>query len=473
MQQEANSKYIRMTTEPIPKLICTLAIPTIISMLVTALYNIADTFFVGQLGTEATAGVGLVFPVMAIIQAFGFFFGQGSGNYISRSLGARKLDEAEYMAATGNFCALIFGGILTVLGLVFRAGVLYVLGARPGLVSAATVDYARDYLSVILCGAPFMCMSCVLNNQLRFQGNAFFAMIGLVSGAVLNLVLDPILIFALHLQVRGAALATAISQFVSWALLYVGTLRSDSLKIRFRNFRPTPYYLKNIAVGGTPSLFRQGLASLSTLCLNAAAGSSVPPELSDAAIAAFSVVSKVMLFGFSALLGFGQAFQPVCGFNYGAGKFSRVRRAYLFCLKVGIVFLACVSCLAFLFAPRLVSLFRDDPAVIEIGSIAMRCQCCTFTLMAVVTITNMLYQNIGRVVGATLLAVARQGLMFIPVVLILPHVFSRPIWGVYLAQPTADLFAFTLALVLAVRMYRELLEKEKTEPKEPETNRMG
>ena len=169
------------------------------------------------------------------------------------------------------------------------------------------------------------------------------------------------------------------------------------------------------------------------------------------------------MFGFSALLGFGQAFQPVCGFNYGAGKFSRVRRAYVFCLQVGIVFLAAVSCLAFLFAPRLVALFRDDPAVIEIGTIAMRCQCCTFTLMAVVTVTNMLYQNIGRVVGATLLAVARQGLMFIPVVLILPHVFQKPIWGVYLAQPTADLFAFALALVLAVRIYRELREKEKTE----------
>ena len=463
MPQEANSKYIRMTTEPIPKLICNLAVPTIISMLVTALYNIADTFFVGQIGTEATAGVGLVFPVMAIIQAFGFFFGQGSGNFISRSLGARSYDKAEYMAATGGICALIFGGVIMALGLVFRSGVLYVLGARADLVSAGTIGFAGDYLSIILCGAPFMCLSCVLNNQLRFQGNAFFAMIGLVSGAVLNVVLDPILIFGLHMQVRGAALATAISQFISCALLYIGTLRSDSLKLRLKNFRPTLFYLKNIAIGGTPSLFRQGLASLSTLCLNAAAGASVPADRSDAAIAAFSVVSKVMMFGFSALLGFGQAFQPVCGFNYGAGKFSRVRRAYVFCLQVGLVFLAGVSCLAFAFAPRLVALFRDDPAVIEIGTIAMRCQCCTFTLMAVVTVTNMLYQNIGRVVGATLLAVARQGLMFIPVVLILPHVFQNPIWGVYLAQPTADLFAFTLALVLAVRIYRELREKEKTE----------
>ncbi len=456
MQDKDNSKFLRMTTEPIPRLICTLAAPTIVSMLVTALYNIADTFFVGRIGTEATAGVGLVFPIMAVIQAFGFFFGQGSGNYISRSLGARRLDEAEFMAATGAFCALIFGCLIMGFGLCFRSGVLYVLGARESFVSAETVVCARAYLSLILCGAPFMCLSCVLNNQLRFQGNAFFSMIGLVSGAVLNVGLDPLFIFGLGMGVAGAALATVISQFIGCVLLYIGTLRSDSLKIRFRNFRPTPYYLKNITIGGLPSLCRQGLGSIATLCLNAAAGASVAAADSDAAIAAFSVVNKVMMFAFSALLGFGQGFQPVCGFNYGAGKYGRVRRAYVFCVRVSIVFLLGASCLGFAFAPRVVAAFRDDPAVIAFGTVAMRCQCCSFTLMAVVTMTNMLYQNIGRVVGATLLAVARQGLMFIPVVLILPHVFPEPIWGVYLAQPTADLFAFTLALFLAVKMYREL-----------------
>ena len=460
MEQTKDSKFIRMTTEPVQRLICTLAVPTIISMLVTALYNIADTFFVGQVGTEATAGVGLVFPVMAIIQAFGFFFGQGSGNYISRSLGAKNYDKAETMAATGAICALLFGAVILLFGQIFRLPLLSLLGARIGLVTARTVNYASDYLVLILCGAPFMCMSCVLNNQLRFQGNAFFSMIGLVSGAVLNVALDPLFIFGLHMEVSGAALATSISQAVSCGLLYLGTLRSDSLKIHLRNFKPTLYYLKNIAIGGTPSLCRQGLASISTLCLNAAAGAAVGPALSDAAIAAFSVVSKIMMLFFSALLGFGQAFQPVCGFNYGAGKYGRVREAYRFCLKVALIFLAIVSCFGFAFAPRLVALFRDDPNVIAIGSVAMRCQCCSFTLMGVVVTTNMLYQNIGRVVGATLLAVARQGLMFIPVVLILPHVFTPPIWGVYLAQPTADLFAFCLALPLAIRLYRELKNRD-------------
>ena len=460
MAAQEDTKFIRMTTEPIPRLICSLAVPTIVSMLVTALYNIADTFFVGQIGTEATAGVGLVFPIMAVIQAFGFFFGQGSGNYISRSLGAKSYDKAEIMAATGSLCALIFGGLILLFGQLFRDGVLMILGAREGMVSAKTIDFAGDYLTLILCGAPFMCLSCVLNNQLRFQGNAFFAMIGLVSGAVLNCALDPLFIFAFRMQVSGAALATVISQFVSCSLLYIGTLRSDNLKIRVRNFRPNLYYLKNIAIGGTPSLFRQGLASVATLCLNSAAGASVDPGMSDAAIAAFSVVSKIMMFAFSALLGFGQGFQPVCGFNYGAGKYTRVRQAYLFCIKIGISFLLALSCVGFVLAPRAVALFRDDPNVIAVGTVAMRCQCVTFTLMSVVTVTNMLYQNIGRVVGATLLAVARQGLMFIPVVLILPHLFPEPIWGVYLAQPTADLFAFSLALPLAIRMVRELKRRE-------------
>lgn len=461
-----NSKFVMMTTEPIPPLIAKLSIPTIISMLVTALYNIADTFFVGQLGTEATAGVGLVFPVMTIITAFGFFFGQGSGNYISRSLGARSFDRAETMAATGSFSALLFGFLILGGGLLFRPGVLHVLGARPDLVSEKTIAYASDYLSLIVCGAPFMCMSCVLNNQMRFQGNAVFSMLGLVSGAVLNVVLDPLFIFGLKMAVSGAALATITSQFVSCALLYLGTLRSDSLKIHLRNFRPTPFYLKNIVVGGLPSLFRQGLASVATLCLNAAAGASVSPELSDAAIAAFSVVSKIMMFAFSALIGFGQGFQPVCGFNYGAGKYRRVREAYVFCLKIGFGFLLLSSVVGFALAERAVALFRDDPNVIAFGAVAMRCQCCSFALMSVVMITNMLYQNIGRVVGATLLAVARQGLMFIPVVLILPHIVRPPIWGVYLAQPVSDLFAFSLAVPLAVKMMRELKQKENTADKQ-------
>ena len=238
----AQNKFIRMTTEPVNRLVCRLAVPTIISMLVTALYNMADTFFVGQVGTEATAGVGLIFPVMAIIQAFGFYFGQGSGNFISRALGAQKKDEAEIMSATGFFSSLIFGTVLMLIGLVFKPQILTLLGASDTTVSAKTVAYAGDYLTLILIGAPFMATSFVLNNQLRFQGNAMFSMIGLVTGAVINCVLDPLFIFALDLEVTGAALATLVSQLISFCLLYIATLRSDSMKIRLRNFRIGMYW---------------------------------------------------------------------------------------------------------------------------------------------------------------------------------------------------------------------------------------
>ena len=232
MSAAKEDKYTLMTTCPVERLVCRMAVPTIISMLVTGLYNIVDTFFVGRIGNEATAGVGLILPIMAIIQAFGFFFGQGSGNYISRSLGAKHIEKAEAMAATGSISALIFGVVLMAVGFVFKKGVLFILGAREGLLDPLTIRYAEEYMCIILCGAPFMCVSCVLNQQLRFQGNAVFSMVGLVSGAVLNCVLDPIFIFTLGMDVKGAALATVVGQTVSCLMLYAGTLRSDSLKIQ-------------------------------------------------------------------------------------------------------------------------------------------------------------------------------------------------------------------------------------------------
>lgn len=456
MDQREEQKILRMTTEPVHRLICSLAVPSIISMLVTGLYNMVDTFFVGQVGTEATAGVGLVFPVMAVLQAFGFFFGQGSGNYISRTLGAKEHDKAQIMASTGALCALLFSLAFLVLGYLFKPALLYMLGARDEFVDALTVRFADDYLSVILLGAPFVCTSFVLNNQMRFQGNAVFSMVALAVGAVINCVLDPIFIFALGMEVKGAAIATVIGQFLSCALLYIGTLRSDSLKIHLSEFRPNGYYMKNIAIGGTPSLFRQSLASLSTLCLNTAAGAAVAAELADESIAAFSIASKLMFFAFSVVIGFGQGFQPVCGFNYGAKKYGRVMEGYWFCLKFGLFALLFLSVTGFIFAGPLIGIFRDDPQVIAIGSTALRCQCVTFTLLVVLTTTNMAYQNMGKVFGATILALARQGLTFIPVVLTLPRLLENSLIGVYLSQPVADLLAFGIAVPMAIRLVRQL-----------------
>lgn len=468
LDRREEEKILKMTTAPVHRLICSLAVPTIISMLVTGLYNMVDTYFVGQIGTEATAGVGLVFPVMAIMQAFGFFFGMGSGNFISRSLGAHKHDEAQIMASTGAVCALLFGGFFLVAGLIFENGLLFVLGARTDLVNELTVSCARDYLSIILIGAPVSCLSFVLNNQLRFQGNAVFAMVALAIGAVINCLLDPLFIFTFGLGVKGAAIATVAGQFISCSLLYVSCKKSDNLKLHLREFTPNGYYLKNIAIGGTPSLFRQSLSSLSTLCLNAAAGAAVAAELADKSIAAFSISSKIMFFAFSAVIGFGQGFQPVCGFNYGAKRYDRVREGYLFCLRFGILIILSLSVLGFIFAEPLIGLFRDDPEVVRIGKTALRCQCVSFTLLVVMTVTNMAYQNMGKVVGATILALARQGITFIPVILILPRVLDNSLIGVYLAQPIADLLAFGIAVPMAIKLLRDLkrLELEQSIKKE-------
>ena len=449
-----NDKLIRMTTQPVKKLILRLAGPTIASMLISSLYNMADTFFVGRIGTFATAGVGLIFPLMTLMQACGFFFGQGSGNYVSRALGANKIEDAEKMAATGFFCALIAGALILGIGQLFAGPILQVLGADTARVAQETVDHARAYYTTLLFGAPFVLASCVLNNQMRFQGNAFFSMIGLVSGAILNIGLDPLFIFVFKMGVMGAAAATAVSQCFSFCVLYLGTLRSDTLKIKLKNLTPSGHYLKNIVAGGLPSLLRQGLGSVATLCLNAAAAAAVPLSQADAAIAAFSVVSRVMFFVFSALLGFGQGFQPVCGYNWGARKFDRVREAYLFCIKIGVTFLLLISTCTFLFAGPIVSLFRDDAEVIRMGTVAMRCQSCSLPLMAVVAMSNMLFQTTGKAVRATILAIARQGMVFIPCVLLLPRVIDPAIWGVYLAQPIADVITFLTAVPMAVHILK-------------------
>ena len=346
VQQE--EKYIYMTTTPTPRLIGELAVPTIISMLVTSFYNMADTFFVGRLNTQSTAAVGVVFSVMAIIQALGFFFGHGSGNYISRRLGAKEFDEAAAMAANGFFLAFLCGLAVMAGGLFFLKPLAVALGSTPTI-----LPYTEAYLRIILLGAPFMTSSLVLNNQLRFQGSAAYAMVGIVTGAVINIILDPILIFGLRMGVAGAAAATVISQFSSFLLLLFQSRRGGNIRIRFRNFQPGFHCMKEICRGGLPSLCRQGLGSVAGILLNHSAGG-----YGDAAIAGMSIVSRVSMFASSALIGFGQGFQPVCGFNYGAKLYHRVREGFSFCVKYATVFLIGVAGAAAVFAPQIISLFR-------------------------------------------------------------------------------------------------------------------
>ncbi len=445
MDSRQEDKYRQMTEPPVAKLICRLAVPCIISMLVTSFYNMADTYFVGMMKSNAATGaVGVVFSMMAIIQAVGFFFGQGSGTYISRELGKKNYQEASNMAATGFFSALTAGGVICILGQIFLEPLAYALGSTKTI-----LPYTKEYLRVILLGAPWMAASLVLNNQLRFQGSASYAMVGIVSGAVLNIGLDPLLIFTFELGVAGAGWATIISQFVSFCILLVGCSKGTNISIRIRNFRFQWLYYKMIVKGGLPSLARQCLASVATICLNHAA-----QPFGDEAIAAMSVVQRVTHFGASAMLGFGQGFQPVCGFNYGAGLYKRVKDGFWFCVKGAFAFLLGIGILGFLFAPQLISMFRDDTRVIEIGALALRFQCVSFCCQSWIVMSNMMEQSIGRTVPATFLAVARQGLFFIPAVLILSQVFG--LLGIQMAQATADIMTLLCAIPIQLSVLRSM-----------------
>ena len=360
LSQEEKVTY--MTTEKVPKLVCSLGVPTIISIRVTTFYNMVDTFFVGKINNQATAAVGVVFSVMTLIQAIGFFFGHGSGNYISRKMGERDYESAEKMASFSFFMSFFAGILVMVIGLIFMRPIALWLGSTKTI-----LPYTLDYMGIILVGAPFIMSSFVLNNQLRYQGSANYAMVAIVIGAIINIGLDPLLMFACNLGIKGAAYATVFSQITSFILLIVVSNKGENIHISFKKVELKFLYMKEIIRGGSPSLFRHGLVSIASIILN-----NIAAGFSDATVAAMSVVSRITMFANSTLIGFGQGYQPVCGMNYGAKLFKRVREGFWFCVKYSFVFLIVMSALAYIFAPWLVSLFRDDADVIEIGTRILR-----------------------------------------------------------------------------------------------------
>ena len=440
-----HEKFIHMTETPVRRLIPELAVPTIISMLVTAFYNMADTFFVGRINTQATAAVGVVFSFMAILQACGFFFGHGSGNYISRQLGAENVEEASRMAANGFFFALATGVAVAAVGMCFLEPLSRVLGSTETI-----LPYTCDYLRIILLGAPFIMASFVMNNQLRYQGSASYAMVGIVTGAALNIALDPFLIFYCGMGIAGAAAATVISQIVSFFILLKMCASGSNLRLSPKNFHPRPADILEIIRGGFPSLCRQGLASVATIALNRAAGG-----YGDAVIAGMSIVSRVTMFANSVMIGWGQGFQPVCGFNFGAKRYGRVLEAYYFCLKVAFVFLTVMAVVMFAVSDPIMRMFRrEDAEVIRIGALALKLQCVLLPVQSFTIIGNMLTQSIGYSFRATLTAIGKQGLFFIPAILVLPGIFG--VLGLQLAQPVADLLTFILTQVIVVMVVKEL-----------------
>lgn len=347
------------------------------------------------------------------------------------------------MASTGFFWSLAGGLIIMIVGLILGDTLAVLLGATDTI-----LPYASDYLFYILFGAPIMTAAFTLNNQLRFQGNAFYGMIGIMTGGILNIVLDPVFIFVFDFGVAGAAMATTLSQLISLIILIVFT-NKKGIPLRFANIRFNLYYIKEIIRGGLPSLFRQGCSTISFVLLNHAAG-----IYGDAAIAAMTVVQRIVMFAFSAMLGYGQGFQPVCGFNYGAKKYDRVKKGVSFCVKSSLIVLIVFAILGIIFAPNLVAAFRDDPEVIEIGTRTLRWQCLTFPLLGWVTICNMLTQTIGYTVRASILATSRQFIFFIPCLYILSAVFG--LTGIECTQSAADVISFFVSIAIGVDVLKKM-----------------
>ena len=439
-------KYKMMTETPVNRLIPRLAVPTIISMLITSIYNMADTFFVSQLSTSASGAVGVNFSLMAMIQAIGFTLGMGSGNYMSRMLGAKEQDRAQKACSVAVYTAFALGLALAVFGIWNIDWLVRVLGATPTI-----APFAKDYGRYILTAAPYMTVSFVFNNHLRSQGNAALSMIGITTGGILNVILDPVLIFGFDLGISGAAIATIFSQFISFLILLTLVVRSKNvLKPLPKHFVFRAWVYKEILAAGMPTLGRQGLASVASVLLNVAASG-----FGDAAVAAMSIVTRIMMFINSALIGFGQGFQPVCGFNFGAGRYERVLEAYFFCRRVALVFLLTMGIIMFAISTPIMRLFRkDDAEVIRIGARALKMQCCLLPFQSYVIMGNMLAQSIGYSFRATLTAISKQGLFFVPSILILPKLFG--VTGLQLAQPVADALTFVLTTVVITMIVKEL-----------------
>lgn len=439
-----SDKYTFLTQAPVHRVIGAMAIPTIISMLLTSMYNLVDTFFVGKINTQSTAAVGIVFSVMFFIQAFSFFFGNGSGNYISRQLGAQNNKDAEVMASTGLFYTLVFSLIVMLLGWIFLEPISILLGSTPTI-----LPYTRQYLGISLLGTPFIMGTFCINNQMRFQGFTKYSVYGAISGSIINCLLDPVFIFGFSMGVSGAAVASVIGQICGFVIMLIMSQKEGVIHYTHRRISFEGRFVKEIIAGGTPSISRQGLASVSTIALNSVAG-----NYGDAAIAAMSIVTRISMFIFSVIVGLGQGFQPMCGFCYGAKLYDRVKEGFWFSTKIGTFFLLFWSVILIIFSGEVVSLFRDDPEVIAIGIPALRYQMIIFPACSFMMMANMMMQTCRKTIRANILAASRQGLFFIPLIFVLPYFYG--LFGVEICQAVSDIISLIVTIPIVWSAFKEM-----------------
>ena len=448
VNEEQKKHFHYMTETPVSRLILSLAIPTIISMLVTNLYNTADTWFVSSLGTSASGAVSIVFSLMAIYQSIGFMFVHGAGSNISRKLGAGDIDIVKTYSSSSFFYSILVSSLISILGLVFMDPLLHLLGS-----TSTILPFARQYVFWILISGPFLSVSCVLNNILRYEGHANFAMIGLTTGGILNIIGDPLFMFLLGMGVSGAGISTAISQFISFLIL-LSMYRKKEIVSSFHisAVSTRSILIFSIISCGFPSLLRQSLNSISTVILNHQAA-----FYGDAAIAAMGIVTKMIMFLVSLAIGICQGMQPVVSFNYGAALYERVRKGFRFTFIFGSLLLFVFSILSFIFAPELIAWFRDDAEVIQIGTTALRLQCISCLFMSYSISAGMLFQSTGVSGTATFLSALRAGILYIPLILILPGFLG--ILGIELAQPVADIFAILISIPITEKFLKELHQR--------------
>lgn len=445
-ESDAAKTFKRMTTASVPGLVVRLAVPTILSSLVTALYNTASTYYVSYLGTSAVGAMGVVFALQTIIQAVGFMMGQGCAAQTSRLLGAKEYEKANRLASSGIFGVLVLASILAVLGLIFIEPLMRIMGATPTI-----LPYAKAYAEVVLLAAPFMAASFSLNNLLRSEGMALLGMIGLGTGGILNIAVSPLFIFTFDLGIAGAAWATGLCQTLSFAILITCLWKGiGSLRFRPAFIARTPKLYLSIVQTGMPSLTRNSFGAIAASVLNLAAG-----QFGDVGVAAMSIVGRVIMITNAGMIGLGQGYQPVLGYNWGAKLYRRVRTALVSVLSMATALMTVLGVLGFIFAPEIIGFFEtNDPLVLEIGVEALRYQCIISPLIPVNVIGNMSYQVLGRAAIGTFLASTRQGICFLPMILLLPPLLG--IRGVELAQPAAETLAFFICGFFVVHFYREI-----------------
>ena len=444
LQQE--QRKTMMLNEPISRVIPKMAIPTIVAFLITSIYSLADTYFVSSLGTNATAAVSVNASLDQLIMMTGSMLAMGANSYIARLLGEGQDKKASQVLSTGFFLAMALGATLTLFGSIFMTPMVRLLGATP-----TCEAYAIDYASFVLMAAPFMACNFVMNQCLRSEGSATLSMIGMGFGGILNIVLDPIFIFGLDMGVAGASLATAISKWVSFAILAFPYLtRRSLLHLSIRNFKFSWDIISKIVSVGSSSMFRNGLAVVAGIMLNDLAG-----NISDSVLAGIGVSTKIMMFPFCIILGFGNGFQPVAGFNWGAKAYDRVTESFRFSSRVSLISSAAMALVLAIFSDPIIVLFAgSDPEMRELGALCIRLQCLALPIHAWVAMVNMLCVGLGNARGAMLLATARQGSCFIPILYPLAWLFGA--WGVVSVQAVADILTMVLAVPIAIAMTKRI-----------------